>query len=73
MKTKFAKEKSAYSHALHTYINEDNEASVGPLGVIELTLIDIKNDKSSNTMAQSLDMIEDQVKNIRVLEGLVDP
>lgn len=48
-----------------------SEMSVGPLGVIELTLIDIKNDKSSNTMAQSLDMMEDQIKNIRMLEGII--
>lgn len=50
-----------------------SEASVGSLGVIELTLIDIKNDKSSNTLEQSLTMMEDQIKNIRMLEGITEP
>ena len=47
-----------------------SEASIGCLGVIELALMDIKNDKSTNTLEQTLDMMAEQIKMIRTLEGL---
>jgi len=43
---------------------------MGSLGVIELCLKDIFNNKSSNTLDQTLTMMEDQIKMIRELEGL---
>ena len=46
------------------------EISKGSLQMIHLILIDMIDDKSSNTLENCLDMIEEQVVMIRVLEDL---
>ena len=46
------------------------EMSKGSLGAIELCLKDIFNDKSSNSLEVTLQMMEDQINMVREIEGL---
>ena len=47
-----------------------SDLSKGSLGAIELCLKDIFEDKSTNSLEQTLDMMESQNNNVRELEGL---
>jgi len=47
-----------------------SDLSTGSLGVIEVCLRDILQDKSSNTLLQTLEMMESQIDMIKQLEGL---
>lgn len=47
-----------------------SEGSVGIVSTIALTCNDIINDKSTNTLEQSIDLIESQVLMLRTIEGL---
>jgi len=47
-----------------------SEMSRGSVQALMLAVNDIIEDKSTNTLAQTLDLIESQVDAIRVLEGL---
>lgn len=49
-----------------------SKASIGMFSVIEACLRDIKADASTNTLEETLDLIEEQLNRVRSLEGITE-